>query len=342
MLYRGIARLFLLLLALLSPALLRAQFQKPTPEELKMTADPKAPGAAAVYLNVTEIADRELNFESYYARIKVLTEKGEDLATVELPYEKHVYSVADIKARTIQPDGTIVPLVGKPADLVQTKSKGYESGRKVFVLPAVQVGSILEYYFQIRFNSDYISNPYRDIQYPYLVHAAHFDCIDCGALSIFSALPAGVALSKEHHGHITLDFSDVPPVPSEEWTPPIESVGYKVVFYNAYARSVDDFWKAEGDRWSKSADSFTEPSKSFRATVNGLVVPGDSGLDEAKKLYAAVQALDNTDFSREKSDAERKKLNLKEIGRAEDVWTQKSGTAPRSPCSISPCCAPPA
>jgi hypothetical protein len=34
-----------------SPALLSfAQFQPPTPDELKMTADPKAPGAAAVYL----------------------------------------------------------------------------------------------------------------------------------------------------------------------------------------------------------------------------------------------------------------------------------------------------
>jgi hypothetical protein len=42
----------LLLLAVVSPAAVQAQFKQPTDEELKMTADPKAPGAAAVYLNI--------------------------------------------------------------------------------------------------------------------------------------------------------------------------------------------------------------------------------------------------------------------------------------------------
>ena len=41
-------RSVVLLLACVSPILLRAQFQQATDEELKMTADPKAPGAAAV------------------------------------------------------------------------------------------------------------------------------------------------------------------------------------------------------------------------------------------------------------------------------------------------------
>ena len=53
----ALARFFLLFLAFASPTLLRAQFQRPTPEELKMTADPKAPGAAAVFLNVEEVTD---------------------------------------------------------------------------------------------------------------------------------------------------------------------------------------------------------------------------------------------------------------------------------------------
>ncbi len=36
--------------------------------------------------------------------------------------------------------------------------------------------------------------------------------------------------------------------------------------------------------------------------------------------------LDNTSFSREKSEAERKKEKLKDIRNAEDVWSQKSGS----------------
>jgi len=309
-----------------TPAIAHAQFQQPTPEELKMTADPKAPGAPAVYLNINQVSNRELNSESYYARIKVLTEKGIELATVELPYRKHVYNIADIKGRTIQPDGTIVPLTGKPADLLKTKTKGYQSGRKVFTLPNAQVGSILEYYFQIRYNSDYIHMPYWEIQFPYLVHKSHYQCIECGYLSFSSALPVGVSIPKDQRGHLDLDLVDVPPAPKEEWMPPMGSLRYKVEFYFTSARSVDDFWKSTSDNWSKGVNLFTEPSKSFRAEMNALVAPGDSDLDKARKLYKAVQALDNTDFSREKSESERKKLKIKEIDHAEDVWTEKSGT----------------
>ncbi len=75
----------ILLLAALSPALVCAQFQQPTDDELKMTADPKAPGADAVYLDIEEIANDPMHYQTYYARIKVLTEKGKELATVETP-----------------------------------------------------------------------------------------------------------------------------------------------------------------------------------------------------------------------------------------------------------------
>src|ERR1039458_4172348 len=133
-----------LLLALTSPAILLAQFQQPTDEELKMTADPKAPGAAAVYLNIEEIANDPMHFQSFYARIKVLTEKGKELATQEVPYLKGNFKITDIKARTIHSDGTIIPLVGKPEDLMISKSGDQQFGRKVFTLPSVEVGSILE------------------------------------------------------------------------------------------------------------------------------------------------------------------------------------------------------
>ena len=316
----------LLFLVLLAPTLLRAQFQQPTDDELKMTADPKAPGAAAVYLNVSEISDLDLKYHRFYARIKVLTDKGKELATVELPYRKHMYNVADIKGRTIQPDGTVVPLTGKPSDLLKAKGKGYQSGRKVFTLPSVEVGSILEYYFELRYTSEYIPIPYWEIQHTYLVRKAHYQCLSCNNLSYLSVLPAGAATSKDHLGHLTLDLTDVPPSPSEEWMPPMETMLYKVVFYTSSARSSDDFWKNMGNEWSESAKIFTEPSKAFRESMNGLIAPGDSDIDKAKKLYKAVQTVDNTDFSREKSESERKQLKIKDIERAEDVWTEKSGT----------------
>ena len=105
--------------AMLPAALARAQlqFQPPTPDELQMTSDPKAPGADAVYLNLEETDNDAQHYESHYARIKVLTEKGKEMATVELPYLKGGWKISDLKGRTIHADGNIVPLNIKPADL---------------------------------------------------------------------------------------------------------------------------------------------------------------------------------------------------------------------------------
>ena len=75
--------------------------------------------------------------------------------------------------------------------------------------------------------------------------------------------------------------------------------------------------------------STSSPSrpKSIKEAVAGLVAPTDSDLDKAKKLYDAVQALDNTDYSRQKSASEMKELKIKEAKHAEDTWAQKSGSS---------------
>lgn len=127
-----------------------------------MTDDPKAPGAAAVYLNIEEVTDDPLHFHSFYARVKVLQEKGKELATVEIPYERSSFKVTDIRGRTIHSDGTIIPLVGKPEDLLSAKVSDRQYVRKVFTLPSVEVGSIIEYSYEMRYDDDHYSSPFSD------------------------------------------------------------------------------------------------------------------------------------------------------------------------------------
>jgi hypothetical protein len=153
---------------------LHGQFQEPTAEELRMTSDPLAPGAAAVYLYVEEKTDDEYHFHYYYARVKVLTEKGIELATVHVPYEHGEVQVAAILGRTIHPDRSIVPLKAKPSDLVAYKGGGHQYNEVTFTLPSVQVGSILEYSWQIRYSEDTVSSPAWMIQQDYFVHKAHY------------------------------------------------------------------------------------------------------------------------------------------------------------------------
>jgi Domain of Unknown Function with PDB structure (DUF3857)/Transglutaminase-like superfamily len=328
-------------LAFASQALLQAQFQAPSKDELVMTSDPKAPGADAVYLYREEKTDDNLHFHSYYVRIKVLTEKGKELATVRTPYERRSYKVTDIQGRTIHSDGTVIPLKTKPADLMNVKTKEYQVNTMVFTLPDVEVGSILEYRLEIRYDDNTVSSPTWDIQQNYFVHSAHYsfeaskdlqyitNSRGDAANNLMYALLLGNGAKVKHDlsGRYSLDVTDIPPIPKDDWMPPMNTFNWRAVFYYSAYNSGSEFWQKEGKRWAKETDHFANPSKALKNAVAEFITPSDTDEEKARKLYDRVMNLDNTDFTREKSTAERKNENLKAIHDAEDVWNQKSGTS---------------
>ena len=259
----------------------------------------------------------------------MLTEKGKEAATVEIVYPAGEIVIGSIRGRTIHSDGTVVPLNVKPEDLLEVKSNDYRWQRKVFTLPSVEVGSILEYYYQVR---NIWQAPTWWVQRKFFVHKEHFLFtpidVDFANQIWWPNLPPGASVKKDVGGRFSLDIADVPPAPDEEWMPPIDSILYKVRFYYAsrfHSLDVDDYWKDGAKDWSSDVDKFAEPTKKIHDAVDSLIQPGDSDLDKARKLYAAVQALDNTDFSRAKTESERRQLRLKEPKHAEDTWNQKSG-----------------
>ncbi|HTW60320.1 MAG TPA: DUF3857 domain-containing protein [Terracidiphilus sp.] len=312
----------------------RAQFEAPNPEELKMTADPKAPGADAVYLYREEIADDRRSVYSLYERIKILTEKGRDLATVKIPYEKGMINVTGIEGRTIHADGTVVPLTEKPENLVAVKTKGYQENTIVFTLPSVETGSILEYRLQMRYNESLLLPPSWDIQQAYYVHKAHYEFYPgrtgqfgpSRLMWVLTPRDAKVAI-VQGKGVFTIDVADVPPVPDDDWMPPLNTFREHVQFYYSYASSGDEFWRNAGNFWASSLDQFIKPSVKLKSIVEGIVAAGDTDEQKAREIYAAVIRLENTMLSGEKTEAERKKEKIKEIRSAEDVWRDQGGTA---------------
>lgn len=329
-------------IALTFPICLKAQFQQPTKEELEMTADPKAPGAAAVYLYREETTDDNLHYHSIYVRLKVLTEKGKEEATVRIPYERRKFKVSDIQGRTIHSDGTVVPLTAKPSDLTDVKTKDYQLNTMVFTLPSVEVGSILEYRLQIRYDDSMVSSPTWDVQQPYFVHKAHYMFVPTSLTGTYitdsrgnnldrlmwvAKAGPGQAVVKDNRGRYTFDTADVPAIPTDDWMPPLNSFNWRVEFYYTQYASGVEFWQKEGKRWAKEAEAFADTTKSLRSAAQSLVGPSDTEEQKARKIYEAVMKLDNTSFAREKSEAERKKEKIKEVRNAEDVWNLKSGSA---------------
>ena len=352
---RLLASLASTLLVAIAPGL-QAQWTAPTPEELSMTSIPQVAGAPAVYLFKEELADDAMHMQSFYVRLKVLTEGGKDFATVELPYVsgESGRSITDIAGRTIHPDGTIIPFTGKPYDKVVQKGvqfgQNYQFKVKVFSLPSVEVGSIIEYRYKLRIEDHYFAQPEWIVQSDLYTRKAHYmwkptdrmlttadgkDVTESVAWT--PILPNGVTVKQKElpmqsyngdggHAQLDLDVADIAPLPKEQFMPPMQSLRYRVMFYYTSYRTAAEFWKAEGKRWARQEDKFIGPGPGVNAAVKDLIAPSDTPEQKLRKLYAAVMKMENTDFTRERSSSEERAQGLKDMNSTDDVLKRGRGT----------------
>src|SRR5215470_13985022 len=121
--------LFLEIVALPASRLASAAdgFQPISPEELKMTSEPQAPGAPAIILirQVDRDDNGSTSHEYNYFRIKILTEEGRKHADIEIPFFKQQGNIVNIRARTIRPDGSVANFDGKIYEKPIVKAKGH-------------------------------------------------------------------------------------------------------------------------------------------------------------------------------------------------------------------------
>ncbi len=343
------------------------KFQEPTKEELQMTSDPKAPGAPAVYLYREESTDNRNHYVTSYARIKVLTELGKEWATVEVPYVPGYSATPLIEGRTIHADGTVIPLVGKASDLLVFKNRENHVKAAVFSLPSVEVGSILEYKWTIPLTGGSVSGvvggegeenfyssalassiPEWEVQKPIYIHKEHFyynplSDLESNVLGnqvtyivngerasylLYSQrLPAGTQVGHSPKGDFALDIQDVPGIQREANAPPQAALQYRVRFYYTPYTTAGAYWENEVKRWSKELDQYAGQTSAIQAAASQITAGADTSETKARKLYDAVQALENTDLTRAKTETERKQQHLKaEQKKAEDVWSEKSGS----------------
>ena len=318
------------------------QWIVPTPEELHMTSQPEVPGAPAVILNYEEQSDDILKVRHTYVRLKVLSEEGKEWADVELPY-LHSGSVEAIEGRTIEPDGTVVPFAGKPYKKTLLRNHVTRVDAKVFTMPAVQVGSILEYRYDERWDDRYLEEPLWLVQQPLFVRSAYyawkpFKNADGFGAYVMDAtgnradqlawaviLPQGEKVQRDEvagkPSSYELTIHNVAPLPFEEWEPPMRSVSMRVAFYYTSAHSGDEYWRDASKMWTKKENEFVGPHSAVKDESAKVTASATTPNEKLRKLYADVMSLDNTDYSRshDRSDGH-------EPRNTDDILAQKRGS----------------
>jgi hypothetical protein len=346
--------------ATLAPLAARAQsnFIEPTKDELAMTSLPGYPGVAAVVLNREFITKDDLHSASHYDRIKILTEDGKKYANVELPYVTTTDSydiggandktIDTIQGRTIHPDGTVIPFTGKPYLKVIEKSRDVKVQEKIFTLPDVTVGSIIEYRYSTRINDNLYEAPDWIIQGDLYIKSAHYVWLptshplmsthgEIHTISWFPILPKGAeikhteipgvgALGLSQYTY-ELTIKDVPPFVEEEYMPPLTNYGFRVYWNFIAEHDGADYWKTEGKDWSHNVNSFANPNGNLRGATQQIIAGAATQDQKLRAIYAAVMTLENTDFTRQHDQREDKANGLGKVNNSDDVLKHRRGNS---------------
>lgn len=275
------------------------KFGKVSDEELQLTGLPETPHADAIYLfdvGAMRIMDDFRMVLERHVRIKVLTEQGKEEANVRIPYW-HENKIGGLKGHTITPQG-------KKIKLKETFDEREENWRyKVFTLPGVEVGSVLEYKYELVSENLHYLQPW---------YFQHSEFTRLSQLSIVILPGFAYNVFFENIYEINKDeevflepgrkltrhiyrVENLPPIKKEPYmsTPYdyMAALHFQLISYKSQYRYYKwiDTWEELAKKIRESYDPFLKPNKQIQEIVTTAIPQCDSKLDTAKFLYDYVR-----------------------------------------------------
>ncbi len=240
----GVAWGLLLLLGSWSP--IEAQFPDVTASELALDAFPGEPRAPAIEIyrkGELQLMDpsrqRMSSLLRVERRVKILTEEGRDEFSDFAIRHSRFLRLTDLEGRTVQPDGSTVALDASSIfqETVSEKSKWYITKA---AFPAVQIGSILDLSYSLRFESIFHLEPW-DFQgtIPSLHSEIQYYIPETLAMAIWErvTLPGGrIGSESDRDGQgrrLRFWMDNVASVPQEPLSFPLEDLTTRFMLYPA-------------------------------------------------------------------------------------------------------------
>jgi hypothetical protein len=331
----------LAIIAVIAPITCHAQgFPPISPDELKMTSEPQAPGAGAVIL-FREV-DRDDNVrtghEDNYLRIKILTEEGREYGNVEIPFDKGSTDVVNIRARTIRPDGSSVDFGGNVFEQTMVKGHGLKYLAKTFTLPDVQVGSIIEYRYTYDLREHSLFESHWIISDNLFTRSARFTLkpyqtqvylgANMGLRWTWKGLPPGITPKQGPDRVVRMDMQNIPAFQEEDFMPPPYEVKSHVdfIYEDEFLETVpDQYWRHVNKKRYDALEGFVGKRKAMEDAVNQIVSPSDPPEVKLRKIYDRVQQIRNTSFEVQKSAEELKRDKERPVENVEDLWKRGYG-----------------
>lgn len=305
---RTVVFIFLLLSLVCGPGHCESDIDKWeqfSPVDLALTDNPHEKGARAMYL--FQRADVGQTRIVVHGAIKIFNEAGRDMANVELPEE-----ITGIRARTVQPDGTVVEI--SKDDIMRKivkQKRGQRDDVKVFAFPDVEPGSILEYIYKAP------PLAYLQIIYVWTLQEEIFcreswidfdeDLLKIYNRFIIDTYQQANIKTTHNKGRIRYGGANIPATPDEDFPPPGSESSAFFFMYLAFQdvkgansldlstregkdRYVEMFWEQFGEETADQYDDFMGGGKKAQRLAETILAEDSRDVPPAQKIYDHVQA----------------------------------------------------
>jgi transglutaminase-like putative cysteine protease len=332
------------------------------PEDLALKSNPALPGSHAMVLYSETKWDLPKQNTFYYTRIKIFDDAGRKYADVEARYGSELFSVEDLSARTIHPDGSIVEFSGAPI-LRQKRALSGSSLVAAFTCPAATPGSIVEYRYRLRFQAERMAAPPGIFSLggefvQAITRSQFFDWPVQGDLFIRQArytlyvgetiipgfatfgedrpaypryrtanLPPNACVVHEKLGTLVCEVRDVPPLPEEAFPPPRHELNAQIeMFFTEHrAESQNEFWGRYASHQRAREEEQLSSLKLARRITEEIAEQGDTPEATLRKLYARAQQIRNRAYGPEPEGPQGKQERVLANPTAEDVLRSGEG-----------------
>ncbi len=318
---------------------------QPVPkDDLTLKDNPADPGSSAMILERQIYTDDEKRIQTEWLRIKVFTEEGKTFADVEIPYLAKSSTIEDIRGRTVRPDGTVITFNGTVFDKIVAKYRRLRYEAKAFTLPGVEVGSVIEYAYTMRWKEslpDYVRHPAGYLfqegwTIPTAIWTIQSQLFTRHAVFVLRPVKGGrlgwarVRLldsspSSQPDGTARMEVNNVAAIEQEEYMPPESMLNSRVHFYYMVG-PVYAYWSEIGKAQAKRAEKLIEKTSFLERATNEIAPPSDPPEARLRKLYTRVQQIRYLSYEPSKTEKEVKREHLAENKSAEDIFRHGYGS----------------
>jgi hypothetical protein len=312
-------------------------------DDLALEDNPANPGSSAMILERQIYTDDEKRIQTEWVRIKVFTEAGRAYADVEIPYLAKSTTIEGIRGRAVRPDGTVIPFDGTVFDKVVAKYRKFRYEAKAFTLPGVEVGSVIEYAYTMRWKEslpDYVRHPsgyiFQELwTIPTTIWTTQQELFTRHAIFVLRPVKSGqlgfakVRLpdngpSWNPDGTMRMEVNNVAAIEKERYMPPESMLNSRVHFYYVVGYNVGGYW---GNYWgefgklqAKRAEKLLEKTPFLERAANEIAPSSDPPETRLRKLYARVQQVRYLSYEPPQTEKEVKREHLADNKNAEDIF----------------------